>query len=66
MKINFDLEQDQFYSNEAVTHLVINSHQSKDNLTALFAETDFYLSRVARKIGLRNEHISFLKLERRT
>ena len=57
---------DQFHSNEAVTFTTYDGNKFrskvKDNLTALFAETDFYLSKnLAAKIGLRSEHSSFLK-----
>ncbi len=58
---------DQFYSDEQVdfTSYDARTFSSKivDNLTAVFAETDIYLSRnLAAKIGARGEYSSYLSL----
>ncbi len=56
---------EQFYSNEDITFTLYDGSRFptnvKENLTAFFAETDFYLSKnLAAKIGARSEHSGFL------
>jgi vitamin B12 transporter len=50
-----------FYSDEKATYTLYNGDQYsavvKDNLTAAFAETDFYITKdIAAKLGVRGEH----------
>ncbi len=56
---------DYFYSNEQSTYSLFNGNKfadtAKDNLNALFAETDYYLTKdIALKAGVRFEHSSLL------
>jgi len=50
-----------FYSNEKSTYTLYNGSQYstlvKDNITAVFGETDFYITKdIAAKVGVRGEH----------